>query len=182
MSFVHLWSSSCVWSGALRRSCSELSGPSGRRDSCECLGRNASIQGLEPPTGPSLRGLFRRSWALPRSSPGPGRPAECTPEAVPSQAPRPLHVVVSCPAQPPYLGRGPVSVEIRRRPVDRLRIPCGRPVDRCVCSVHSGALWVPGAGVGGPVEGGKRTYVLFYQATGVAGGAGRPRKPRISGA
>ena len=97
----------------------------------------ASVTGDVPPT----RALSRRNDRLSADRfdafgrfPGPlGAPADrrnVRPTLGRSQALKPQHLVVSCPAQPPHLDNVPPPVEILRRPVDRLRIPCGRPVDR----------------------------------------------------
>ena len=99
----------------------------------------------------SSRSICLRQWSSdvdfgllqlpPRRPPGPpGDPADRSNVRLPlghRQAPKPQHLVVSCAAQPPYLGHGPTRVEIRRYPVDGLRIPCGRPVDRPARFVHA---------------------------------------------
>ena len=104
----------------------------------------ASVTGDVPPT----RALSRRNDRLSADRfdafgrfPGPlGAPADrrnVRPTLGRSQALKPQHLVVSCPAQPPHLGRVPISVEIPGYPVDRLRITCGRPVDRSTSHVHA---------------------------------------------
>jgi len=76
-----------------------------------------------------------------RRLPGPlGNPADRWNVRLPSchsQVPKPQHLVVSRCLQPPYLGRGLPSVEIRHGHVDRLRTPCGRRVDRPIDLVHA---------------------------------------------
>ena len=72
-----------------------------------------------------------------------------------SQAPKPQHLVVSCPPQLPHLGPAPMSVAIPRRSPDRLRTLCGHRVDGFAFAVH-----VPSCRGGSVVGGGLAPHRL----------------------
>jgi len=92
---------------------------------------------LQPGLATPVRTVSPRSSRQLSGSPqGPGRPTECTPVVIHSQARKPQDVVVSCPPQPPYLGRARFGTRRTGRHVDRLRIPGGRPVDGIAQAVH----------------------------------------------
>jgi hypothetical protein len=112
--------------------------------------------------GPEPANLRRPSRRLPGHPGDPADPSNVRLPLYPSQVIKPQHLVVSCGPQLPHLGLTPVSAEVAADPMDPLRNPCGRPVDRFTCRARArrSAAW-PSDSAARPATD-DRTCVPFY--------------------